>query len=429
MNYFRVGPREEEIGDEELKPEEHRREIEPWLSAVFQSEHLSLLTGNGLSMGVAHAAGAKAASMAMPTFGGDLGERIAEAAKASAEAIGRKEANFEDVIRTSFELLRGLKILGDEKATGLADELRDVLSEFHESILAAERGIREAIESNSKAGREACGMLVTFLLSFSSRAASRDRLNLFTTNYDRLIEYGADHAGLRIIDRFVGTITPEFRAGRLNVDLHYNPPGIRGEPRYMEGVVRLTKLHGSVDWRQDRNSIKRYGIPFGAQKGHSDLPESVAESVMIYPNSAKDIETSDYPYSEMFRDFAAAVCRPNSALVTYGYGFGDDHINRVIRDMLTISSTHLVIISFDDPIGLIQRFCDVIGHDAQISMLMGNHFGNLADLARYYLPKPAIDLITWRRADLLRRRAVTPEKPESTNDAKPAEGSEDVNAN
>jgi hypothetical protein len=27
---------------------------------------------------------------------------------------------------------------------------------------------------------------------------------------------------------------------------------------------------------------------------------------------------------------------PNSTLITYGYSFGDEHINRVIRDMLTI---------------------------------------------------------------------------------------------
>ena len=68
---------------------------------------------------------------------------------------------------------------------------------------------------------------------------------------------------------------------------------------------------------------------------------------MIYPNPAKDVETLNYPYAELFRDFAAAACRPNSSLVTYGYGFGDDHVNRVIKDMLTIPSTHLVIISWD----------------------------------------------------------------------------------
>jgi hypothetical protein len=54
---------------------------------------------------------------------------------------------------------------------------------------------------------------------------------------------------------------------------------------------------------------------------------------MIYPNAAKDLETLQFPYAELFRDLSAALCRPNGVLVTYGYGFGDDHINRVIRDI------------------------------------------------------------------------------------------------
>src|SRR5205823_9231741 len=85
-------------------------------------------------------------------------------------------------------------------------------------------------------------LLASFLLSFASRAGTRDRLQLFTTNYDRFVEFGCDRAGIRLIDRFVGAIEPVFRASRLNIDMHYNPPGIRGEPRYLEGVIRLTKL-------------------------------------------------------------------------------------------------------------------------------------------------------------------------------------------
>ena len=58
---------------------------------------------------------------------------------------------------------------------------------------------------------------------------------------------------------------------------------------------------------------------------------------MIYPNPAKDIETAYYPYADLFRDFSASLCRPNSSLITYGYGFGDDHINRVIAGRQTDS--------------------------------------------------------------------------------------------
>ena len=44
---------------------------------------------------------------------------------------------------------------------------------------------------------------------------------------------------------------------------------------------------------------------------------------MIFPNSAKDIDTAFYPYAELFRDFSAAVCRPNAALALGCSNYGD----------------------------------------------------------------------------------------------------------
>lgn len=248
-------------------------------------------------------------------------------------------------------------------------------------------------------------MLQSFLLSFASRAASRERLHIFTTNYDRLIERGCDDAGLRIIDRFVGTLRPLFRNTRIELDYHYNPPGIRGEPRFMEGVVRLTKLHGSLDWRFDdiTRRIYRAETPFGAPQDHPSLPTSPVDTVMIYPNPAKDVETTQYPYAELFRDFASAICRPNSVVVTYGYGFGDDHINRVLLDMLSVPSAHLVIIAFDLD-DRIKGFLDQT-RPAQVSLLAGGHFGSLQRLVEDYLPKPALDYITGRMSELLKNRA------------------------
>ncbi|MCX7626579.1 MAG: hypothetical protein N2Z21_10295, partial [Candidatus Sumerlaeaceae bacterium] len=39
------------------KPDDERRHIEPWLSALFQAEHLNLLVGSGFTNGLAHIAG------------------------------------------------------------------------------------------------------------------------------------------------------------------------------------------------------------------------------------------------------------------------------------------------------------------------------------------------------------------------------------
>ena len=266
------------------------------------------------------------------------------------------------------------------------------------------KGERNLVASPNKRREKAFNYLVSFLMSFASRSGTRERLHLFTTNYDRYIEAGADVAGLRIIDRFVGTLAPVFRASRLDVDLHYNPPGIRGEPRYLEGVARFTKLHGSVDWIDCDDAIRRIGLPFGAQNAEPYLNAPGLRNMdelrlMIYPNAAKDRETTSYPYVELFRDFAAAICRPNSTLVCYGYSFGDEHINRVIEDMLTIPSAHLVVISYDDPLCRIMTTYKRLGRHAQVTLMIGDYLGDLQALVDHYLPKPAIDRTTSRMAE------------------------------
>ncbi len=366
-----------------------------------QSEHLSLLVGSGLTIGIGAPLGIAGVDMRPALLLPTLNDQILARAKEIALSAKRGEFNLEDELGTALALLQGLTILQDERASELQAALRTALSSLVLSILHNEERLKAALDPD---GSAAMATLLGFLLSFASRAASRERLNIFTTNYDRLIEYGCDTLGLRIIDRFVGTIAPEFRASRLSIDYHYNPPGIRGEPRFVEGVVRLTKLHGSIDWRLSHHRLIRSSLPFGAPATHSEAPSDALAQCMIFPNAAKDVETLLFPYAELFRDFASAVCQPNSTLVVYGYGFGDDHINRVIRDMLTVPSTHLVVIAWGDPHGRAKSFCDSVGRPAQISLLIGPHFGDLSVLVGRYLPKPAIDAISFRKAILVERR-------------------------
>ena len=414
---YRCGPIENyDLSDEDINnTDKFRKHIEPWLTAVFQSEHLSLLLGSGFTSGVASAAGGNAANMTKCewTSNLDLKEKVNEYAEQIAKVCKRGAANIEDQLRAAMQLEAGLMVIGDARAALWKTEIDKQLKSFMDSILDSERLI---LYADTKKKQNADDLLVSFLLSFASRTATRERPNLFTTNYDRLIEYGCDLAGLHVIDRFVGVLSPVFRASRLNIDIHYNPPGIRGEPRYLEGVIKLCKIHGSIDWRWENQELRRYGVPFGAPHDHPDIPKEPAGSVMIYPNPAKDVETLDYPYAELFRDYASAVCRPNSSLVVYGYGFGDDHVNRVIKDMLTIPSTHLVIIAWDQTDlnnenasanasrQRIVNFCQEAGKCAQISLLLGSHFGDLETLVQNYLPKPAIDKITIRKTKLEEQR-------------------------
>lgn len=406
-----------------------RNQIEPWLTSLAQSEHLAVLVGAGLTHAVhSMATGRLAAGMSKLTLNTPHADSIDAAVKASAIRAGREDGNLEDQLRVAIELVRGLEILGAsgkpdakeqaEQAAALAVELTESMGAFAKVILQSEAGIAAAVDTQRS---NAFTALVDFLMSFASRTGTRDRLNIFTTNYDRLIELGAELAGIHLIDRFVGSLAPIFRSSRLDLDIHYNPPGIRGEPRYLEGVARFTKLHGSVDWLSTADGdIRRLGLPFGADDVSPflkapGLAGASARQLMIYPNAAKDRETAEYPYVELFRDFAAAICRPNSTLVTYGYSFGDEHINRVIRDMLTIPSTHLVVIAYgDSPLGRIMNEYEQFGRSSQISLMIGPDLADLAALTQQFLPKPAIDRTTFRMVDLLRQRVGADSRDKAT---------------
>lgn len=67
-----------------------REKIEPWLTALFQSEHLSLLTGAGLTIGVNGIAKLQAGSMSKPDGIKSFFKEIEEKAIDSAVNIDKR---------------------------------------------------------------------------------------------------------------------------------------------------------------------------------------------------------------------------------------------------------------------------------------------------------------------------------------------------
>lgn len=418
-NLLYVSDEQVDISSEEIKTngefdyKKIRKKVEPWLTALFQSEHLSLLVGSGLSI----ALGDKSNNMMkrLEFQKEKYKNMINKKADEEAKSLSRGEANLEDDLRVALKLLEGYEILNQSEDVGnLKKEINNKMVEFIGQILQNEKVFLESISesfdnkdirSNERNGNNLLH-LKKFLLSFGSRTATRERLNIFTTNYDRFIEFGLDEAGFLTLDRFIGKLNPIMRFQRIDLDYHYNPPGIRGEPRYVEGVVKYTKLHGSIDWKFVDDKVIKIPLPFGSDIDRfKEYFENLLDTVVIFPNSSKAYETSFFPYSELFRDFSSAVCRPNSVLVTYGYGFGDSHINRIIMDMLTIPSTHLVIISYDDASGRISKFVEQCNL-SQLTLLIGKEIGNFEKLVNYYLPKPAIDRISERERKILEKREI-----------------------
>lgn len=407
-NYIKVGPTEEIVEFQSEQDDLHLREkfkkiIEPWLSAALQTDHLSMLIGAGFTTAVCQIASVTSSSMGTANFD-VFNDKINAYAEKAAKKLGRGSANIEDQIRTAISLRQGYEIAGEnDNFNNLGKCIDNVLSDFAESILSSERNLFTALRSeDNSSAQNAVTYLKSFLLTFASRNATRDRTHIFTTNYDRIIEYGCDLAGIKMLDRFWGKIVPQFEESPSGIDYYYRTSDVKNEFRFAEGVVRYTKIHGSIDWYEENGIVYRDALRFGAEKVVLPTGDSYKDHLMIYPNSMKSVETAFYPYAELFRDFSFAICRPNSTLFTYGYGFGDTHINKIIKEMLHAPSTHIVIIAYSIDARL-ESFLRQINM-AQVTLLAGREFASLENLVNFYLPKAAIDTLTENACRLVETR-------------------------
>jgi len=382
------------------------------LPALLQVEHLNLLVGAGLTKALTSIVGVEDSvdmGAKLVVEDDDLSQSIENAAAISAANAGRGAPNIEDRLRVALTAVEGLRHIGDDRANRIYRAVDAAIGTLRDGISQTERTLHTGGDQSEQTDNHQLlqHLLISFLAAFAGRTPTRDRLHIFTTNYDRVLEWGADLAGLRIVDRFVGLLQPVFRSSRLEIDYHYSPPGAARDPRYLDGVFRFTKLHGSLDWRSDNatNRVIRIPLPFGA------IADSSTDDLLIYPQGLKDVETAFYPYVDLFRDFSGAICRPHSALVTYGYSFGDDHINRVIKDMLTIPSTHLLIVSYNDEGDRIRNFVSDHRRTGQIGLLIGRNVADLQTVVEMWLPQPSAEFVLQKQAEIVRKRSVRATTP------------------
>ena len=106
--------------------------------------------------------------------------------------------------------------------------------------------------------------------------------------------------------------------------------------------------------------------------------------LLIYPTPAKYGETLGLPYSELFRRFAVAVARPQSALFVIGYGFGDEHVNAIIRQAMAVPSFTLVIVDPAPKSPFVTELRQQ--HDRRIWVATGPTFGTLAGFVDHAFP-------------------------------------------
>lgn len=245
-----------------------------------------------------------------------------------------------------------------------------------------------------------------------TRPLNLRRANLFTLNYDTLIEKAADAEGAVLVDGFVGTLRRIFRPESYDLDFYFPAQTTEGRVHRFDRALHLYKLHGSITWHRCAADWENpYGLYATFYK--QEAPE---DDVQIYPSPLKYGQALGLPYSELFRRFGSAIAQPQSVLFTIGYGFGDEHVNAIIRQALAIPSFTLVVV---DP----EPKSDFVSHlkqlgDERVWLVGGCELGKFEHFVGKLLPDLREEEITDKvmktykaLAPLVYPDIATPENP------------------
>lgn len=194
----------------------------------------------------------------------------------------------------------------DQKITSMAQEY----SELERELL---KFIREkCIRPDIKKGVEIYSNLFKLSKNFD--------LEIFTTNYDPIIENVCDNINIPYADGFM----PEGNTGYFS----WNP-----ESLYTQNL-NLFKLHGSITWYKD-SSGKIIKFPIDISK-MGDV-----QSVIIYPTEYKELFKP--PFNRLYFEFTKSIFKSTNCLAI-GHSFRDDYMRELLLEKIRQEKYKLTII-------------------------------------------------------------------------------------
>jgi len=160
----------------------------------------------------------------------------------------------------------------------------------------------------------------TELVSWIAGTHREHAVEIFTPNYDLLIEEAFERARIAYFDGFTGAHAPFF-----------DPVSISSSEDLPARWSRLWKLHGSLGWEISGNTVIRTGRR--------------AATKLIYPDHLKYDEVTRLPYSALFERLRTFLTTPDSLLICSGFSFFDSHICAVFDEALA-ANAHTAILAF-----------------------------------------------------------------------------------
>ncbi|MDO9566190.1 MAG: SIR2 family protein [Candidatus Desulfaltia sp.] len=209
-----------------------------------------------------------------------------------------RSPNVEDIL----SFVRALQdVAGSDKIHGLS---KDALEKFDTEIC---RIVTELVKVDLPGDSSPYHHLANWIRS----VPRAHPVEIFTPNYDLLMEQALEKMKVPYFDGFVGSRHSFFDLTSMEQD---SLP-----PRW----ARLWKVHGSINWwRTKTNEVERR------------TENAPGDSQMIYPSHLKYEQSRRMPYLAMLDRLRSFLIRGQAVLITCGYSFSDQHINDVILQAL-----------------------------------------------------------------------------------------------
>jgi hypothetical protein len=262
-------------------------------------KRIGLLLGAGASAGMKRADGTYPlipavtglTTLVLDALAADYGGQIA--------ALQAELAPKND-IETFLSRVRSLaKVIGPAQIHGLDGSGYQALSERICSEIAKVVAVSLPTEDSAYTD------LVTWIVG-----TMRDHpIEIFTTNYDLLLEEAFERARAPYFDGFTGGRDPFFDP----VTVATNDLPARW--------TRLWKLHGSIGWcSNDKDEVIRSGKDSARH--------------LVFPEHLKYEQTQKAPYSALLDRLRAFLATPDTLLIANGFSFADSHISARIDEGL-----------------------------------------------------------------------------------------------
>ncbi|MDM8346923.1 SIR2 family protein, partial [Pseudochrobactrum sp. sp1633] len=179
--------------------------------------------------------------------------------------------------------------------------------------------IRDVVAQDLPSEPNPYSELVSWITGINRKYA----VEIFTTNYDLLIENALERARTPYFDGFSGSKCAFFDPSSISKnDL---------PPRW----VRLWKLHGSIGWESTENG-EVVRVP------NSD------NANMVYPSHIKYDQTQAAPFSSLFERLKNFILEPDTLILCTGFSFADAHISsRLLESLMANPTAALLAFQFN----------------------------------------------------------------------------------